>query len=282
MSSEQNKTEQPDATFWQKLTWRGIVQYFHYHILRLLGKIQPPQAVSQTIPLPRLSTLRCYNIHGVKLEIYDYVSSAAACHIARELNEDCYSLDKITFAQEDVVIDIGGHVGIFAIYLAKRHPEITIYAYEPIPDNFQHFQKNIAQNGVKSVHVFNKAVTQDGRSLPMTVNFSFNSGGATAAWDKDQLSSLYTEYAVESVTLNSIFETHQIDRCRLLKIDCEGSEYEILLDTQYLDRIQFMSAEFHTNEFLQAQGYSPEMLFDYCRQFIPADNISYMTWDIPG
>ena len=217
------------------------------------------------------------------MEIYDYASTGAANLIAKELSEEHYGLSKIPFNKGDVVIDIGGHIGIFSIYLAKLHPEITIYAYEPIPDNFHHFQKNIVHNDVSNIHVFNQAVTKDGRSMPMTVNFKHNSGGATATWDNQHLDSDdFTEYTVESITLNSIFESYQIDRCRLLKIDCEGSEYEILLNTPYLDRIDFISAEFHTNEYLQAQGYSPDLLYDYCRQFIPADHINYMTWDIPG
>lgn len=285
MTGEQH--EAPPVTFWEKLTWRGVVQYFQYHIPRLLGRPSPSETLAQTpavrIPLPQIPSWRCYNINGVKLEICEYVSSGAACHIARELSEGCYGVAKIPFEKGDVVIDIGGHVGIFAIYLARLHPDITIYAYEPIPDNFRHFQMNIAQNGVTNIHVFNKAVTNDGRSLPMTVNFSFNSGGATATWEKDQLDGAsYTQYEVASLTLNSIFEAHQINRCRLLKIDCEGSEYEILLDTLYLNRVEFLSAEFHTNEHLHAQGYSPEMLYAHCCQFISADNISYMTWDIPG
>lgn len=285
MTNEQH--EMPSATFWEKLTWQGVVQYFQYHIPRLLGRPFPSQTLAETsvvqIPLPQIPAWRCYSIAGVKLEICDYVSSGAACHIARELGEGCYGLDKIPFEKGDVVIDIGGHVGIFAIYLARLHPDITIYAYEPIPDNFRHFQMNMVQNGVTNIHVFNKAVTRDGRSLPMTVNFSFNSGGATATWDQDQLNSAsYTQYEVASLTLNSIFETHQINRCRLLKIDCEGSEYEILLNAPSLKRVEFLSAEFHTNELLRAQGYSPDMLYDHCCQFIPANNISYMTWDIPG
>ncbi len=283
MLNEQNKNETAAATFSDKLTWKGVKQYLQYHIPRLLGKRSYHATAVNRPVLPRILSLRGYDINDIKLEIYDYSSSGAACHIARELQEGCYDLGKIPFDKGDVVIDIGGHIGIFAIYLAKLHPEITIYAYEPIPDNFQHFQRNISQNSVTNVHVFNKAVTQDGRSLPMTVNFSFNSGGATATWDGDKLNSVdHTEYTVDSITLNSIFESHQIDRCRLLKIDCEGSEYEILLDTPCLDRVEFLSAEFHTNEHLSAQGYSPEMLYNHCRRFILAENISYMTWDIPG
>ncbi len=285
MSDKQKKESHP-TTKWEKLNWQGVTQYFQYHIPRLLGKSQlvlPNSPAIEQIPLPQITVGRCYNINGIKLEIYDYASSGAANLIAQELSKEYYGLDSIPFEENDVVIDIGGHIGILSIYLAKLRPNITIYAYEPIPDNFHHFQKNIAANGVTNIHLFNQAVTNDGRSMLMTVNFKHNSGGATATWEPGNLdSNNYVEYPVESTTLNSIFETYKIDHCRLLKIDCEGSEYEILLNTSKLTVIDYLSAEFHTNEHLSAKGFNPQMLYDYCCQYIPAENISYMTWDIPG
>ena len=36
---------------------------------------------------------------------------------------------------------------------------------------------------------------------------------------------------VDCITLKKLFDDYKIDRCDLLKIDCEGSEYDILLTT---------------------------------------------------
>ena len=48
------------------------------------------------------------------------------------------------------------------------------------------------------------------------------------------------------MTLQAIFDRFLApgQRCRLLKIDCEGMEYEIL-PSPVLDRVDFLAAEFH-------------------------------------
>ena len=191
------------------------------------------------------------------------------------MEADCYGLERITFAAGDVVVDIGGHVGVFAMYLAKRFPNITIYSYEPEPLNYRCFVKNITANFVTNVRVFNRAVTSDRRPLPMLVHWS-NTGGATAQL-RDMNLPDHERFTTESVTLDDIFLAHGIQRCRLLKIDCEGSEHEILLRAACLDRVDYLSGEFHINEHLAAQGHSIERLEAHCRKFIPSGHIQYST-----
>ena len=52
---------------------------------------------------------------------------------------------------------------------------------------------------------------------------------------------------VNSTTLKKIIDDHEIDKCDLLKIDCEGAEYGIIesLPTQYLNKIEKMIIEYH-------------------------------------
>ena len=44
-----------------------------------------------------------------------------------------------------------------------------------------------------------------------------------------------------------IFEENKISSCKLLKLDCEGAEYDIIdsLPAEYLDKIQNMAIEYH-------------------------------------
>ena len=53
--------------------------------------------------------------------------------------------------------------------------------------------------------------------------------------------------SVESASLQKIFEENKISSCKLLKLDCEGAEYEIIdsLPSKYLDKIQNMVIEYH-------------------------------------
>jgi hypothetical protein len=78
---------------------------------------------------------------------------------------------------------------------------------------------------------------------------------------------------VDSVTLPEIFEANDVATCHVLKIDCEGGEYEILLglSPDILRRIERIVGEWHPppaggknlgfrqlGEFLEAHGFLVE------------------------
>ena len=50
---------------------------------------------------------------------------------------------------------------------------------------------------------------------------------------------------VPSLSLDEIFTKYAIERCKLLKIDCEGAEFEILSRTKVLDRVEHLRGEIH-------------------------------------
>jgi FkbM family methyltransferase len=223
-----------------------------------------------------MKALRSYEIRGVPLSVYDNCASQAADRVAGELAEDIYGLERIAFQPEDIVIDVGAHVGLVSLYLAKRWPFLQIFAFEPHPANHANCVENLRLNGVSNVCLFRQAVTADGRSVLLRFVDS-NSGGATAVFD---IAGAGTVGPVESVTLQHIFERifAPTQRCRLLKIDCEGMEYEIL-PSSVLDRVDYFAAEFHEGVLYEGSGY-PTMnvgrahaLGELCAGFFPPERM---------
>lgn len=45
-------------------------------------------------------------------------------------------------------LDIGANIGYFSVRAAKRDPDLTIYAFEPLPRSFEYLQRNVARNRV--------------------------------------------------------------------------------------------------------------------------------------
>jgi len=177
-------------------------------------------------------------INGIALDIEDDPEGGVAKIVAREVAKS-YKPDDIVFEDGDVVIDIGAHVGIVSIYLAKRYPFLMVYAYEPDKENYKRLVRNIEANGV-AVTAINKAVTGDGRRVYMGGDRASNSGGRSIYMETREAE------PIESVTLAAIFTEHGIDRCKLLKIDCEGAEYEVLrAGVSELDHIDHLRGEFH-------------------------------------
>jgi FkbM family methyltransferase len=215
-------------------------------------------------------------INGFPLAVADRPESVSPQIIAWELQADCYGLDRIHFQPGDVIIDIGAHIGMFAIYAALRFPQVVIHAFEPFPENFERLEQNLDRNGITTVRTHHLGVTGDGRLLELVTD-PLNSGSSTCH-------SRTLEYerrtGIPSTTLDHIFDTLGIDYCKLLKIDCEGSEYEILFSTHSLSKVEYLSGEFHYNQLLQDQGYSVEGLLKHCETQIARNKLSIKTTNI--
>lgn len=208
--------------------------------------------------------LHSFEIHGIPVDVYDLSTSKAATVVAAELSKDSYGIEDIPFAERDCVLDVGGHIGLFSIYLGKRFPFLQIYAYEPFFLNQNLFQENISLNRVTNVCLRKKAVSGDGRLLNFKCS-NINTGSATC---QSHTLNEIQETDIPSTTLDNIFEDNSISNCKLLKIDCEGSEHEILLNSNQLSRVSFLSGEFHINAQLESSGYSLERLYRYSQRWI--------------
>lgn len=204
------------------------------------------------------TVLKTYDVRGLQLRIEDSVGSRAAEWVASELDGDTYGLERIVFQPGDVVIDVGAHVGLFALTVALRHPEVTVVSLEPEPTNFRNLAANVARHGALNVLAFNLAVTKDGRSFELH-RPPVNSGGASGY---SRFNDGYSRSVAASVTLDQVFARFAPRGCRLLKLDCEGAEHEILPACGVLHDIEWFAAEFHINDALAEIGCSNEGLVD--------------------
>ena len=119
----------------------------------------------------------------------------------------------------DVVVDIGGNIGVFALFAASHAKNVTVLSYEPFPANAKAFQNNCDRSDVKDVTLNELGVagSRGKRSLAVAESWVAHS---LSNGDEDS-----ERIEIETTTLDDIVE--QIGSCDLLKIDCEGSEYEI-------------------------------------------------------
>ena len=218
------------------------------------------------------------NLLGENYYFYDTLTSRAVGFITREINGYEYnSLFNLDFKEGDVVIDIGANIGMISILLAKKFPFIKIYAFEPLKTNYNNLLKNIELNKIKEgiIYPHNKAVTKDESNIIMNVNL-LNPGGSyiqsMASNDYNNFEYYNEEVNIESITLEKILKDNDIKNIKLLKIDCEGSEYDILYNTnnKILSNIENLYGEFH----LMGGKYNPDDLIKYIKQFIPNVNVT--------
>ncbi len=134
----------------------------------------------------------------------------------------------------DTVVDVGAHIGYFSL-LAGRcvGPEGKVFAFEPEPSNYRRLRDHLVQNGLREVQSFNVALGASPGEAEMFFN-SDNDGGH-AFWDvaRHELCHRSREdgkrMRVEVVVLDHLLAGLPAgEGPRLIKIDAEGMEYEIL------------------------------------------------------
>jgi FkbM family methyltransferase len=160
-----------------------------------------------------------------------------------------------------VVVDIGAGIGDSSIYFA--HLGAEVYAFEPLPDSWKLAKMNIELNRLeKRVHLHNKAVS--GASGFLTMKTIKGEPMLTTTSVSCVLRNSYVEAGVaEAVTLGQIIEQYGLDTIDLLKIDCEGCEFDILCDgnEKALGHVQKIVIEYHRDpisicRFLERIGFS--------------------------
>lgn len=145
-----------------------------------------------------------------------------------------YHIDKYLEKGIDTAIDIGAHIGGTTVLLAKSG--VKVWAVEPCNGNFELLDENVRRNKLDNVVLYNKAVGAEAGKRTLYVE-RVNTG----------LCSFYGKgndtQEVEIITLDDILK--EMETCDLLKMDCEGSEYEILMNQKDFSKIKNIVAELH-------------------------------------
>lgn len=152
---------------------------------------------------------------------------------------DEYELGGTAPSSLGTVIDVGAHIGLFALRVAPLAARVL--SYEPVPANFETLALNVAARA--NVVPVRKAVA--GSREPATIYVSDNPSAHSMfpSTDERRLSPM----SVDCVTLEDVFGTHGVERCGLLKLDCEGAEYPLLyaVARPLWERIDRVVMEFH-------------------------------------
>ena len=152
--------------------------------------------------------------------------------------------------QNDVVLDVGAHIGLFTLYASQFCTKGLIYSFEPVQENFELLSENIKTNNLEQVKFFNLAVSHSNDPIKLYINDD-ESGHSMFSQSSQNL-------MVNSISLKKIFDDNKIEYCNFLKLDCEGAEYEIIknLPLSYFEKIDKMIIEYHMAD------SNPELLIE--------------------
>lgn len=178
-------------------------------------------------------------VDGLKITIRKNYGDAMTL---AEILVDDYSRG-LNLSPNPVVIDIGGFIGDFSLYAVKRLNASRVIVCEPSPRNWTLLLKNIANNGYQDrIEPVNKAVT-DGRDVMMNIDIPDECQCTVSAYAPSE----HPLSAVPGISLGQLIRDHAVEIVDLLKIDCEGGEFEILESTpsEVFSRIRNIVFEYH-------------------------------------
>ena len=126
-----------------------------------------------------------------------------------------YDAPGFDIAPGERVVDVGANVGAFAVLAGSSGARVE--AYEPHPDTFAYLERNTADLGVRCVQAAIVGVAPASGSVGL---------------ETDPASDTRHRVRHGGIQMRAVALTEAIgEGCDLLKLDCEGSEFELLQET---------------------------------------------------
>jgi FkbM family methyltransferase len=153
-------------------------------------------------------------IYGNKIFL-DY--SDGIDHIVKDYKKYPMKVCFDNIKKGDVVLDIGGNIGIFAVAFSKVVENGKIFCFEASPKNCKLIKKNIISNKCKNIILENKAVLNENKKVKIYLsretkyNKLFKDSGSKKCIE------------VEGIKLDDYFNYKE--RIDFIKVDIVGSEY---------------------------------------------------------
>jgi FkbM family methyltransferase len=122
------------------------------------------------------------------------------------------------------VVDIGAHIGAFIIWLHRHRGINEAFCFEPDSDSFSLCQFNLHQNGYDKVRLHRQAVGGTTRESKIWIDPVAH---ARSSLNRTRHSSPTQHSTIQVLALNEWLEKTP-GNFDLLKLDCEGSEWEML------------------------------------------------------
>jgi FkbM family methyltransferase len=203
------------------------------------------------------------NIEGGTIWVAEnYGWSHAIYHEIYNL-QDYYLSRKKQINDGDIVVDLGGNIGIFNRW-AYSQGASKVISFEPDRRYFELLKKNTSPNSI----LFNAAMSD--RIGELSLFESDHLGGSNIFG----VPSNTKNYKVRTYTLDFLFDTDLITHIDFLKVDVEGAEHLIFkgISDNNLSKVKTISMEYHHSHF----NFDEKLRDDFINRFVSLGFNSYL------
>ena len=194
------------------------------------------------------------SMNGKEIQFFDAINNG---DVRAVFLKDDY---KFLPVDNKIVLDIGANIGDSAIYFALNNASKVI-ALEPYQNNFEIAKKNISLNKLEQ----NIEIVLAGCSAKSRfINLEHDKGTQCTG-----LHEVKTGIKTPLFSLQNLVEKYEI-KSGILKMDCEGCEYDSILETanEILQKFSHIQIEYHygyknLKEKLESAGFSVKVTKPY-------------------
>jgi len=140
----------------------------------------------------------------------------------------------VTVAPDAIVVDVGANIGDFAVQAARRCPQGRVVAVEPLRSAGGMIATQARLNGISNItwcHAALSAVEGEASALQDGAFYRTPADAADPA---------------RILTLSGLMAEYGLSHIDLLKLDCEGAEWDILPGAEaLLPRVSQICMEYH-------------------------------------
>jgi len=144
-----------------------------------------------------------------------------------------------TDSPQPFILDCGSNTGNATIFFKLLYPNAHILSFEPTSLNFRLLEKNIKNNNIKNVSLFQKALFNKKGKIKL---YNVQSSLGSRIFDKNHPAQ---DYEIVDSVLLSEYINKPVD---LIKMDIEGAETAVITDldeNKKLDFVQKIILEYH-------------------------------------
>jgi len=147
-------------------------------------------------------------------------------HLLLEAERDVLKLSQALVKEDSVIIDVGAYRGGYTIRFAKKAIKGKVIAIEPDSENYKFLLLNIYYNNVKNTTVHKTIAYSHIAKIKFFENKDVPAMSRIVTDNSDNI-------VIEAITLDEITKANGLKKIDLIKIDAEGSEYEVLKGSEY-------------------------------------------------
>lgn len=190
------------------------------------------------------------NIEKIGKYSVSYLNKIEFRNLKKEIFKDEIYSVKLGNKDTDInIIDVGAYIGLSILYFKSLYPKAHITAFEPNPNVFPLLEENIEYNRIEEVQLHNLAIAKEAGERELYIESSGFAAFSTASFRKDAWNGKQRSRPIKvPAEPLSKYINKKID---ILKIDTEGTEYEILKEldeSKSFSKIENLFVEYHPSK----------------------------------